>query len=673
MPSKLRMIALYDCTADDIGELSFKEGDILTDVTKSNDEGWYEGRLENSTERGLFPYNFVKPLPESFTVDTITTDNVSSGSGKITVSDSASTAFDTILSNVYSKKDVKSAKKTHVSATDKGLPQDLPEKSTNYNNKLGNGTHRILPMPADKTKDIPGLKFSTPPPTFEKLSYKSTEKQESPTRARSYSTSFLKSTSDNHGLDRTLRPSQWAPGGKSELEIALSRRSPRSTANLRSEFQTKHGVSTGTGIQLVGLENAKLSTVSRDTEEEEEDEGFQLIKPSQLRQKQQVPGPVLPKPIVPTQSASYVAKSSTPSWKKTVDTSQRPTESVGKSTIGTPEPLGNIPAPSNPMPRLPSRPVSTASRKSRNNSQISSASTPSVLNQQTPSLSKEERPESILEKANPPPILKPKPVLPQPCLPPRPNKARSASNPPLLQPKPNLTLLENSSGQDTKEINNTTQATSLSPPTPPRVGAKPPPVLYQQKLQSFISQKAISPPFSPPTKPTTLTPPSPPRTMLNGQKNSISNLKPSAYLNRARSVTNPPYFGQKPTMDCNSPKLTSIPKSSVETKVNSTELKKKVAPPPPPSRPPKSKLAFISDDAKARYEALFDAIHDDGYVDSQTVYKIWIKSKISKDKLARIWKESHPDQKGLLDRHAFVYGMGKIDEILKQHQFEQSV
>ena len=48
--------ALYDYTATDPGELSFKEGDVITIISKSGD--WWQGSLNGTT--GQFPSNYVK-------------------------------------------------------------------------------------------------------------------------------------------------------------------------------------------------------------------------------------------------------------------------------------------------------------------------------------------------------------------------------------------------------------------------------------------------------------------------------------------------------------------------------------------------------------------------------------------------------------------------------------
>jgi hypothetical protein len=157
------------------------------------------------------------------------------------------------------------------------------------------------------------------------------------------------------------------------------------------------------------------------------------------------------------------------------------------------------------------------------------------------------------------------------------------------------------------------------------------------------------------------------------------NIKPSALLNRTRSSTNPTSnidWSNAMTKRSNNSSSLARPISPVRSSetnstVKSEPKKKSTPPPPPPSRPPKNstKTNHIMDDiSRHRYEILFDTIHDDGYVDGETARFIWLKSKLSSEELSRIWKECDPDHKGLLDKHAFIDGMGRIDELLMNKQ-----
>jgi len=55
-----KMKALYDYTAAEVNELSFKEGDIVTLLEKFEDSDWWKGEL-NGVE-GLFPVNFMESV-----------------------------------------------------------------------------------------------------------------------------------------------------------------------------------------------------------------------------------------------------------------------------------------------------------------------------------------------------------------------------------------------------------------------------------------------------------------------------------------------------------------------------------------------------------------------------------------------------------------------------------
>ncbi|KAF9092486.1 Increased rDNA silencing protein [Mortierella sp. GBA35] len=60
MVQVLQAKAIFDCSGDEESELTFLEGDILTDVRETSEDGWLHGRLERTGEEGLFPDNYVE-------------------------------------------------------------------------------------------------------------------------------------------------------------------------------------------------------------------------------------------------------------------------------------------------------------------------------------------------------------------------------------------------------------------------------------------------------------------------------------------------------------------------------------------------------------------------------------------------------------------------------------
>lgn len=57
--SEPRYVAIYDYTAADDDEVSFREGDIIVDGEKI-DEGWMTGRVERTGQTGMLPSNYVE-------------------------------------------------------------------------------------------------------------------------------------------------------------------------------------------------------------------------------------------------------------------------------------------------------------------------------------------------------------------------------------------------------------------------------------------------------------------------------------------------------------------------------------------------------------------------------------------------------------------------------------
>ena len=52
--------ALYDFQGMEDDELNFKEGDVLTQLSSQDDQGWCQGRFQGKV--GHFPGSYVEPL-----------------------------------------------------------------------------------------------------------------------------------------------------------------------------------------------------------------------------------------------------------------------------------------------------------------------------------------------------------------------------------------------------------------------------------------------------------------------------------------------------------------------------------------------------------------------------------------------------------------------------------
>ncbi|KAL0851384.1 hypothetical protein ABMA28_007200 [Loxostege sticticalis] len=60
-----RCRALYDCSADNEDELSFREGEVIVVINeRTEDDNWMEGQVEGTARRGMFPVSFVHMLPD---------------------------------------------------------------------------------------------------------------------------------------------------------------------------------------------------------------------------------------------------------------------------------------------------------------------------------------------------------------------------------------------------------------------------------------------------------------------------------------------------------------------------------------------------------------------------------------------------------------------------------
>lgn len=57
-PGRRKMVAIYDCDADQEGDLAFRKGDIIFFVSNEPGDGWITGELNGV--QGIFPENYVQ-------------------------------------------------------------------------------------------------------------------------------------------------------------------------------------------------------------------------------------------------------------------------------------------------------------------------------------------------------------------------------------------------------------------------------------------------------------------------------------------------------------------------------------------------------------------------------------------------------------------------------------
>ncbi|KAI8365347.1 uncharacterized protein BYT42DRAFT_618724 [Radiomyces spectabilis] len=737
MATMPKMVALFDCTADDVGEISFKEGDILVDVVKSAEEGWYEGRVERTSERGLFPYNYVeilteppasKPIPSCTLSDSMKSTNspaasppnstISSTWSVVSANHTASNEADNDATRTLDTNKPISRTNASLDPFDAIVAQmQSPVKGSKLADKQPPSLS-VNPKPkvSVASKPISAVKKDqeTISSTFERPMLKSVALQQpnANMRSRSLSASVGAAGKDKPGAAQNLE-------ARNALENALSRNfSPASPRSL-PDMNKNAVVLKKTGLNL---------TDTKPTEHEEDGEeidGFQIVKPSQLLQRKKSSSTMMTPKVSISSPFLQPNRSTSTTLKPTLNSSQggsRPADSdIKTKTSSKLEQLS-----SNPAPRLPSRP--RASRSNRTSKPTSRSTTTDSMSSTSPKPMPSSASTTLGGKLSssppstdnlarspppPPPAVKPKPSqLLQPALPQRP-KPRSSSNPMPVQPKP-AELVGKAFPSKPLSIA-TTNGTSSSSPSPEVKVIRP--VTYKSTFHQEPS--GIKPSMAGPVAlpglassqrlPLKLAPATPTRPIVEkwhaAAKSDDANLKPSALLNRARSATtsapsSSPSIPTKPvdliastapdtklnlsTLPARSP---SAPAETVTIKpqmngkaitdsakpslpgpkpIVSVKSKSSTAPRPPPSLPPKTTKPAAAVSTQTRYEILFEAIHDEGYVDGETVRILWRRSKLPDAVLADVWRQCDPEQRGLLDKQAFMEGMTKIDGLLQK-------
>ncbi|GAB5592344.1 hypothetical protein Unana1_07244 [Umbelopsis nana] len=691
----MRAKALFDCTADDIGELSFKEGDVLVDVIHSAEDGWYEGKVEGTSIRGLFPYNYVEILddPVGSPVPIVKSTNTTHTQAEEALSSSEPKIAPSTSWSVLTKAETNEAKialsaghassisekKYGSSIAQNVITPGFPKPTTAVNlftrkpeSSVINTTPIIKPKPAISAKpstlDNTHGASSTTTAVLPKDNFgvsKSLANNAYRTRSMSSPTA---NPSVNFGNTRpqiaprpfkdaspegNLKPSQLK--NQETFGVVLRKTSPSiptKTIPLNSSPLQSFG-----RVPKVAGEGA-LSPDNKEDDNSEDDEGYQLVKPSSLRQRSRAqtttdvqakyggvrlpfanPGLVTQKK--PLGMDTNVVNSSASSTRPT-PTQVSPTKKGFVSADSTANVLDLMSAASNPAPRLPSRP--TSSKRQRR---------PPSTRASAPSTRKTETPVAETKSQTSPPPIKAKPMMKlpkevpekQPVPSPEDSKPPSVSNlarqfdsnnspspaatPPALKPKSSSISLPQVPGKPLG-LSNTNNTPFTLPPRP-----IPKPSTDSSTTGSLSSGGSNTPPVLRP--------------------------KPVQYQAVRPAISN---SSNEVNQVSKEPSLPSRPSFAKNPSLNATGRKKAAALPPPAT-------ASIPRDAKLRYEALFESIHDRNKVDGQTVKVIWRKSKLNDKVLADVWKHCDKESTGLLDKSSFVQGMGEIDERLRREMLKK--
>ncbi|KAI7856951.1 hypothetical protein BDC45DRAFT_502701 [Circinella umbellata] len=760
--------ALYKCTADDKGELSFEEDDIIVDVTESKEEGWFEGRVQGTSVRGLFPFNYVEFIPEQQQQQSLTPskaiplNNSSSETPARTLFSSSVSPPNSTLSStwsVISNKD--SSQDNHndtppadiitpsfVSRTDKGadaFDRVMAMQPPVIINKPPGGTTVVSKLAGLDNIQQQQPKPSIAPKPTQLLKKKPSIGNKNPTSTNTLATERLPTQSPIASLTNSASPSVASRVRSLSISASGTNSRPENTASVKlpslyNKPNTNNTISpliktaaatidtdnnsnsnkpdnnniTRKAIPIIQPKPYTSSTKSmtaahnnrpmlkqpervmfdnnlvNENEEDVEDvDGYQLVRPSQIRQRQAQGSTMMTPKAMPTlarvnlkpssnsnillpKQSNNISSSSSSSLPSKSPFSSSPSESpAGLSSSSNKDNkinLDGIPGASNPAPRLPSRPVSKAGRRSRSSKMVTTAVAASP-----------DPVATISSTKLPPPGPKPKPsqfsviasdaVIETSNSPSQRSKGRSISNPPPIQPKPFISksIINNNNNHTKPDIPPTQNKPEgiikkQSPPaaaqastattlkTTPAIPARPGTIEHNQQWQQQQQQQKIQSDDS-----------------NNNSNTEDTNVKPSEILMRTRSKSN---GWTQPTSKYNN-NVPVLPARSAVQKTEATAAvaiatAKKTPPPPPPSRPvQRQQNGPAAPRVPIRYEELFNAINDKGYVDGETTKIIWQRSKVADELLAKIWQQCDPQGSGLLDKNAFIQGMREIDAILE--------
>ncbi|ORX49914.1 hypothetical protein DM01DRAFT_1338048, partial [Hesseltinella vesiculosa] len=266
----MEAVALFDCLADEEGELSFTEGTQFINVVESPEYGWLEGTIETTLQRGLFPANYVRLI-------TVASPKLSAVTSLPTSASISSTW--SLVSNIPDKHDDHTTPNQHtipsasaapslVSATPVSsiptsrptIPADAPSSkppvpASSTSSTLLHHRSQLKPVPSTAAQSTTSV-VAMPMPTAAAAVSKDTKSADVNFVLPVLRSVMLKDTSASPSL--TASPFS---------AVAASPTSSSKTTPL-SSCQTSP---------------ARPSPL----EETEEEDGYQLVKPSDIRKRQQ--------------------------------------------------------------------------------------------------------------------------------------------------------------------------------------------------------------------------------------------------------------------------------------------------------------------------------------------------------------------------------------------------
>ncbi|KAG0265746.1 Increased rDNA silencing protein [Linnemannia exigua] len=649
MVQVLQARAIFDCNGDEESELTFVEGDILTNVRETSEDGWLHGRLERTGEEGLFPDNYVELIKIQAPAQPQLPPQLPSRISPATEAASA-------VPVVEASKPQLPARQIQPSTVTGVRPVPPIDTATNAASRFGPtagatkvglpglgsrsmyGSQRDGGNPSLDTQGFDPTRVTSGPPALPRRS--NTVHEGSPTQE--------KATAPVTGLsaqDRMAALSMSSQAARSPLSVAPRPTLPPRTLTASSLDSSPSSVTSKTHTERqhtyqvpdAAVPIPKLTTFSRPRSartskasspvEQKTADVTPAARPiASERQAMSTP------PKLPSRNAGPAAASSAIS-----NDSSGPVRFSPVAARALPTDLPTLPAinrNSQPLP-LPSRAaLNPISAKPVQSSLSRSATTGAVRSAGAAHLGQQDS-----EKQNGP--LGSAFGVKLNSIGPKPTAASAESNLPSVQSAPATASRSTTSSSSDDFTPPPLPARSNTIPTTPSAFAEPLQKTPMAKLQRETSQR----PFSPP-------------------REDIS-----IQIQRDHQLAQV-VAGQGPK----SWKKPSIASSLVADAIGwqetvgtgkTSSLGTRAA--IPPTRLPDSNSTEgvgITRDARRRYETLFKSVSQGEYIEGAKVHAVYVRSRLDSPTLAQIWDLVDVDNAGRLSKAQFCMGLYLIDERL---------